>query len=273
MTTIAVLSDNRTANSTLLTEHGLAVLLDTGHRKWLLDTGASDLFMQNARAMNLNMADVDAAFVSHGHADHLGGLIPFLESNIKAKVVVSKQAITGEFYSVRSKPRDLTVRRNFSPYKDRFLTDFKALENESVYILKVTYERHRLPRANSSLFIKKKQVFVCDDFLHELVFVYDMPEGLFVFSGCSHKGLLNVLDTVKANLHRPVRCLLGGFHLPDGEYESDAEIEHIASSIKLNYPLLKLYTGHCTGNHAFSVMKKILQDQLTQFYAGFTLII
>jgi 7,8-dihydropterin-6-yl-methyl-4-(beta-D-ribofuranosyl)aminobenzene 5'-phosphate synthase len=39
----AVLSDNRSSNPALETEHGLSILLETGCHKILLDTGASDM--------------------------------------------------------------------------------------------------------------------------------------------------------------------------------------------------------------------------------------
>ena len=40
-----VLSDNRTQNPSLQTEHGLSILLETDKHRILLDTGASDVFL------------------------------------------------------------------------------------------------------------------------------------------------------------------------------------------------------------------------------------
>ena len=44
---IIILSDNRTDTPLLGTEHGLSVYMEYGGRRYLLDTGASDLFMLN----------------------------------------------------------------------------------------------------------------------------------------------------------------------------------------------------------------------------------
>lgn len=74
---IIVLSDNRTINSELETEHGLCVYLETEKYKCLLDTGASDIFISNAARLNVDLTDVDYVFISHGHADHTGGLPAF----------------------------------------------------------------------------------------------------------------------------------------------------------------------------------------------------
>ena len=62
-----VLSDNRSSDSHLSTEHGLSILLETEQHKILLDTGASDVFIQNAELLGVNLSDVDYVFISHGH--------------------------------------------------------------------------------------------------------------------------------------------------------------------------------------------------------------
>jgi len=69
-----VLSDNRSCDSQLQTEHGLSVLLETGRHNILLDTGASDVFIRNAEKMGIDLSTVDYVFISHGHSDHAGGL-------------------------------------------------------------------------------------------------------------------------------------------------------------------------------------------------------
>ena len=51
-----VLSDNRTQNPLLETEHGLSILLETGHHKILLDTGASDVFIRNAERLGIDLS-------------------------------------------------------------------------------------------------------------------------------------------------------------------------------------------------------------------------
>ena len=70
-----VLSDNRTQNPSLETEHGLSILLETEKHRFLLDTGASDVFIRNAEKMGIDLSMVDYVFISHGHSDHAGGLL------------------------------------------------------------------------------------------------------------------------------------------------------------------------------------------------------
>ena len=96
-----VLSDNRTNNNQLQTEHGLSILLDTGHFRILLDTGASDVFIRNAECLGIDLTTVDYVFISHGHSDHAGGLKHFLSINERAKIIVSPNAVSGKFFSKR----------------------------------------------------------------------------------------------------------------------------------------------------------------------------
>ncbi|MBQ6917948.1 MAG: MBL fold metallo-hydrolase, partial [Prevotella sp.] len=60
------ISDNRSNNPELETEHGLSILLQTERHKILLDTGASDVFTRNAEQIGINLSDVDYVFISHG---------------------------------------------------------------------------------------------------------------------------------------------------------------------------------------------------------------
>ena len=70
-----VLSDNRSNDSRLFTEHGLSILLETEQHRILLDTGASDVFIKNAEQLGLDLSTVDYVFISHGHSDHAGGIV------------------------------------------------------------------------------------------------------------------------------------------------------------------------------------------------------
>ena len=71
---LTVLSDNRSCDGSLETEHGLSIFLETEKYRILLDTGASDMFIRNAEKMGIDLSTVDYVFISHGHSDHAGGL-------------------------------------------------------------------------------------------------------------------------------------------------------------------------------------------------------
>ena len=96
-----VLSDNRNHDDSFETEHGLSILLETDKHRILLDTGASNVFIHNAEKMGIDLSMVDYMFISHDHSDHAGGLQDLAEHNQRAKVIVSPNAMSGNFYSMR----------------------------------------------------------------------------------------------------------------------------------------------------------------------------
>ena len=79
-----VLSDNRSNDSRLFTEHGLSILLEAEQHRILLDTGASDVFINNAEQLGLDLSTVDYVFISHGLLRPLDAILPYrMEGNVE----------------------------------------------------------------------------------------------------------------------------------------------------------------------------------------------
>ena len=242
--TWTVISDNRSNNPELETEHGLSILLQTERHKILLDTGASDVFMRNAEQMGINLSDVDYVFISHGHSDHAGGLRYLLEHNQQARIIVSPDAMSGKFFSKRGNLHSIT-------------TEWPEISDDRLILIDHTCEI-----ADGNLYIQDANGgFVHDDFSHEIALYVD---GL-LFTGCAHNGLENIL----AACPWPVHTVVGGFHLLDG-LQSDEEIVALAQRLKTDYPQTQFYTSHCTGNHVFELMQTIMPTQLHPFTCGTT---
>jgi 7,8-dihydropterin-6-yl-methyl-4-(beta-D-ribofuranosyl)aminobenzene 5'-phosphate synthase len=60
--------------------------------------GASGLFLENAKKMDVEIADVDFLVISHGHYDHGGGLESFFKKKDKAKVFKQKKSFQKQYY-------------------------------------------------------------------------------------------------------------------------------------------------------------------------------
>jgi len=271
---ITVLSDNQKLDDTLESEHGLCILLETGNIKVLLDTGASGLFMKNAERLGVDIQDVDYVFISHGHADHIGGLIPFLEMNVKAKVLLSKKNLNQGFFSMRNGEKNIGIDLDFEKYWNRclFLEGDTQL-NDTIRVFPCDLHSFTNPKANTTLFKDSGQGLVPDDFNHELVFCCG-TDKLFVYTGCAHKGLLNILCSVQQVTGKMPGIVFGGFHLLDSRpgqfFETESEIEQIGAYLKKNFPETLFFTGHCTGTNTFRLLKSQLHEQIETFYTGYT---
>lgn len=252
-----VLTDNRTIDPQLETEHGLAILLETKGYRMLLDTGASDLLLRNARTLGIDLSDVDYVFVSHGHADHAGGLRHLLGVNAKARVIVAPEALKGRFFSRRKQLHEITpVWPN--DIEERLLDP--ASLPEGIHVIAHIPQIHPTPRGNHLLQVMDKEGhLVADDFCHELALYAD---GL-LFTGCAHSGLENIL----AACPWPVHTVVGGFHLLDG-MESEDSLEALAHRLLTSYPDTQFYTSHCTGDQTFALLKCIMGSHLHAFSCG-----
>ena len=255
-----VLSDNRSSDSCLSTEHGLSILLQTERHKILLDTGASDVFIRNAELLGVDLSNVDYVFISHGHSDHAGGLRFFLEQNRQAKVIISPDAMNGKFFSKRGNLHSITA--DWPELDDdRFILIDQTCEiAEGLHAIAHIPQTHPMPKGNENLYVQDAdEDYIHDDFRHELALYVD---GL-LFTGCAHSGLENILSAWPW----PVHTVVGGFHLLDG-LDTDEEIEALAQRLKFHYPKTLFYTSHCTGDNVFEVMRDVMGDQLQSFRCG-----
>jgi 7,8-dihydropterin-6-yl-methyl-4-(beta-D-ribofuranosyl)aminobenzene 5'-phosphate synthase len=243
----------------LETEHGLSILLQTERHKILLDTGASDVFIRNAELLDLDLSDVDYVFISHGHSDHAGGLRYFLEqARTEFKVIVSPDAMSGQFYSKRGNLHSITTEWPEIGDDKLILIDQTCEITEGLHVIAHIPQIHPMPKGN--LYVQDAHGdYIHDDFRHELALYID---GL-LFTGCAHSGLENILSACPC----PVHSVVGGFHLLDG-MESEEEIQALAQRLKVKYPKTLFYTSHCTGDHVYEVMKGVMGEQLQAFRCG-----
>jgi 7,8-dihydropterin-6-yl-methyl-4-(beta-D-ribofuranosyl)aminobenzene 5'-phosphate synthase len=117
-----------------------------------------------------------------------------------------------------------------------------------------------------------------DDFRHEVALAVRTTEGIVLFSGCSHHGILNILGTV-SHIFKDEKIIatIGGTHLLDSDwyskFETETEIAEMANAIVLKYPAMKLITGHCTGLQAQQLLSTVLLSRFELFHSGATYMI
>ena len=81
-------------------EHGLSFYIETERHKVLMDTGASDGFLANADLLGIDLGEVDAVILSHGHYDHGGG-IPAFAKKYPGTRIYMQQSAGGSFYHLK----------------------------------------------------------------------------------------------------------------------------------------------------------------------------
>lgn len=261
-------------------EWGLSVYIEFEGKRYLLDTGASRKFAQNATAMGIDLSKVDFAFLSHAHYDHANGLAEFFHINEKASCSLRQGAAencyhTHKLFGPFAYHEYIGIRRG---YLKRFADRIRFVEGDAqitpnVYLLPhkdsvVSPEVRARIACAAGLSIKENGRYRYDSFDHEQSLVFDTPEGLFVMNSCSHAGADNIVKEVEATFPgKKIYGILGGFHL----YRYKDEAVYAFAKRLLELDVQKIYTGHCTGNRAFEILHEVLGERACQMFTGMSI--
>lgn len=273
---LTALMENR-CPAGLKAEHGLAVDVQYNGHHYLLDTGASDAFAENADQLGIDLSTVELAFLSHGHYDHSGGYRAFFARNRQAKVYV-RQGAQEEYYSGVGPLRAYigTPKGLFEEFPDRFVfVEGDANPAEGVWLLpdRIDNGTERGRRAHMSR--KTAEGYVPDDFRHEQSLVLEGERGLVVLNSCCHGGV----DAIAAGVlsvfpGKHIHAVVGGFHLmgvlgPNSLGPRPESVRAMCARLReLDVDLL--LTGHCTGTPGFALLKEELGERVRYFQTGDT---
>lgn len=256
---ITVLSENTSYREGILAEHGLSLYIEADGKKILFDTGASALFSENAKKLEIELSSVDTAVISHGHYDHGGGLSEFLRINKKASVYISRFAFEPH-YNASFKDIGLDTALSES---ERLVFTEDVLEISKGITLFSCNGRERAYKTDPAGQKCVKNGVLCDeDFRHEQYLLIEEAGKRVLFSGCSHKGILNICEWFSPDV------LVGGFHFMklDTQGEGKAVLERAARVLLLSPA--KYYTAHCTGEAQYAFLKERMGERLEYIRAG-----
>ena len=254
---IVTLLENTVCREDLACEHGLSLYIETGDLRILFDAGQTDAFAENAEKLGVDLSQVDLCVLSHGHYDHGGGLKRFLELNKTAPVYVSRDAFMPHYNGAEKYiGLDQTLldsgrlvfvgeRRQLAPGVTLCPGNFPLLH----------------PIDPAGLTVLEKGECRPEDFRHEQYLLIEEGGKTVCFSGCSHKGVLNIAAHFRPDV------LIGGFHFMKLTAQQDAPRLTAAAEELLRYPTA-YYTGHCTGAAAYAIMKPIMGMRLNAISTG-----
>lgn len=268
---ITVLLENTVCRADMQCAHGLSMHIETPRHRILFDMGPNALFLENAEALGVSIRDVDLAVLSHAHNDHSGGLDLFCRRNDCAPVYLQREA-WGEYYVVTpSKCAYIGLDRVLRKHESRFqYVDGVTKLDDTLTLFSGGMGRDYWSHANDTLRVKAGEEYPKDSFHHEqsLLVVEDGRAALF--GGCAHNGIVNILRRAEELLGRSPDAVFAGFHLINpslGRSEPRERIEAIAAELKARRNT-RFYTGHCTGEEPFGILKETLGEQLAPMRTG-----
>ncbi len=265
---LIVLVDNRPGQD-LGSEWGLSLMVASGGRCWLWDTGKSGLFLDNARRLGLDLSRIDGLALSHGHYDHVGGLAALVHAGFSGPVV-AHPALTRQRFSIHASEhkdvgmqagqRDLLQGRLQPVSGDRplapglrFVTDIPRRPGNST--------------ATANLYMDS-QASRPDDLPDDAFLLMDTPRGTVVVLGCCHSGLANsLLHAAELANVKKLHAVIGGMHLYSAGRAALDEAVEILKTLECEI----IAPGHCTGDAPIAFLEQCFPGRVHPLHAGLIL--
>ena len=256
---IVFLSENKTEMGNCRAEFGLSMYIETHDMKLLFDTGASNLFEDNARVLGVDLRDVDACIISHGHFDHTNGAPRFCEINSKAKFYIHENA-TREFFGTTDGEIDdyncgilWNQQDKETVLKRAQLTHDPLWLNEDIVISGPIPDAPDFKPVEEFYFRSISGGLEPDTMDHEQFLAVREGENIFLFSGCSHKGIVAAMEYAKDLFPgNKITHVVAGMHLFGA---TDEMRKKVIDRIALEEPKIVM-PMHCTGMNAICMMRE-----------------
>jgi 7,8-dihydropterin-6-yl-methyl-4-(beta-D-ribofuranosyl)aminobenzene 5'-phosphate synthase len=228
---IRVLFDNTSAREDLQRSWGFSAVVDFGGHRVLFDAGSDPiLLLQHLKKMQIDPKTIEHAVISHQHGDHLRGVYWVFEKNPEMKV--------------------------------HFLDCFPDEAFRRAAAVKMKPHRVKEP------FEVVPGVYstgVVDGLPSEQSLVIETSKGLVMIVGCSHPGLVKLVETAEVQRKKnSVRLLLGGFHLLRKNPEQIKETINRLEDLKV----VSVVPAHCSGDLAKKLFQVAYGNQFHTAGAG-----
>lgn len=265
--------------------HGLSLLItaqrDGKKHTLLFDAGPEGAtFLRNAQILGIDFGAIDAVVLSHGHWDHAGGLVAALQSMAKARPGTKVDCYMHPgMFGERGVKRPNGEMMVFESVPDPQMLGGAGARvvntrEPSVIAGGAFYLSGEIPRRTKyeSGFPGHMQrgedgqwqpdPLIMDE---RFVSVHVKDKGQFVFSACSHAGLINVLNHARELFPAvPLYGVMGGLHLAG---PTEKIIGETIGDLK-SFGLRLLAPGHCTGWRALTAMARTFGDELVPSAVG-----
>jgi 7,8-dihydropterin-6-yl-methyl-4-(beta-D-ribofuranosyl)aminobenzene 5'-phosphate synthase len=260
----------------LVAKHGLSLLVETtmsgADARILMDAGPPpNVALRNATAMRARVRELDAIVISHGHYDHIGGLLQILKHNNRPIPIAAHPRVFGPKFAY--KPNLQFIGPDFDQPSVTAAGGILVLASNPAMIAAGVTTSGEITRETNfektqGFWTVENNRFVEDPMNDEQALLINVKDkGLVVITGCAHSGIINTLKQAqKTSSVDAIYAVVGGFHL---EKAADARIKETVDEFSSIDPKL-IYPCHCTGSKVIDRLRELRRD-CRRIHAGDTL--
>jgi 7,8-dihydropterin-6-yl-methyl-4-(beta-D-ribofuranosyl)aminobenzene 5'-phosphate synthase len=268
---IWTLSENTSAKPGFAAEWGLSVLIRVDDLDILFDTGANTAAVENAKIFPVELRHLHSLVLSHGHADHTGGLRQVLKAAGPKKIFAHPDIWRSKYTKRPYQDSEAYIGIPFARQELESLGASFTFSKKPQQITKNVMTTGEVPMVTKyeaiepNLLVSGPNGMEPDPLDDDLSLIITSEKGLIVILGCAHRGMINhILHARKLTGVDKVYAVIGGTHL------GPASEERLRNAIRDLHEMdvKKIGVSHCTGFHAAAELERSFKDNFFLNNAG-----
>ncbi|MHC1724490.1 MAG: MBL fold metallo-hydrolase [Syntrophobacteraceae bacterium] len=274
---ITVLCENTVQGLGFLGEHGFSALIETPGKNVLFDTGQGFSLIQNSLRLQKDLTQVSKVVLSHGHVDHVGGLLAFLGVKGACTITAHPDLFVERFWLMPSAGGEEKAVSIGVPWPRAYLTtrgaQFEWCRNftevaPNVFVTGEVPRKTLFELGSPKFVVAQDGDWTPDPFLDDYSMVLKTSRGLVVVLGCAHAGIINILNhAIDQTGERRIYAVLGGTHLGlSPEPQFDPTIQALKE-----FDIQMLAVSHCTGQAPVARLASEFGEKFAFGRVGFSL--